>query len=353
MVSVSYNLVNTSWEVDKTALDTYVDPPQDPQAIAALYPEERIESDHPEIIALARSIIGDEENPYVRAELLYAWVNRNLTYDEDQRYAHQGAYAALLNRRGVCTEYAALLVALLRASGIPARLVGGYYFEETAKDDHDAELVGGVTAHTWAEFYLEGYGWIPCEPTYEYIESEIYDYSQKYFAALPHWGHVVASYGLGRMGFDRQFDVTYSGYRDMLSGMISPKFQHGQRLMDEEIKVFLGSLHQRIVFGDQQPTILATGVTMVPMRRIYEILGATVVWDEEQQKITALHRDNVLELEIGVATLWLNGDPREIAEAPLIDPLTSRTLVPLRAVSEGLGSEVVWDAVQRSILIVP
>ncbi|MCL2548026.1 MAG: stalk domain-containing protein, partial [Symbiobacteriaceae bacterium] len=352
LITVSYNLVNTSWETDKSLLHLYGELPRDPKALLALLPEVRVESDHPEIIALARDIIGLETNPFHKAELIYTWVNQNLVYDEDARYAHQGAYAALRNRRGVCTEFAALYVALLRACGVPARLIGGYLLRSAAAARVDQSLdTGLLQAHTWAEFYLEGFGWIPCEPTYELIESEVRFTSLRYFAALPHWGHVITNTSLGGGVIDgRQFDLYYSGFKDMLRGTVTSSFQPGQRLMGDEVKVYLYDWDSRVLFSDVQPQIHPGGVTVLPMRRIFEILGAEVVWDDEDRSILAVLGTNQVLLKIDVPIININGIDHELLVAPYIDPSTERTLVPLRAVSEGLGASVFWDQVWRSVL---
>jgi transglutaminase-like putative cysteine protease len=68
------------------------------------------------------------------------------------------------DRRGICEMYASAHVVLLRALGIPARLVAGY-----GAGEYNA-LSGYYTvrlnnAHAWAEVYFPGYGWVPFDPT--------------------------------------------------------------------------------------------------------------------------------------------------------------------------------------------
>jgi transglutaminase-like putative cysteine protease len=58
-------------------------------------------------------------------------------------------------RVGDCGVLAALFVALCRAAGIPARWQSGWFLKP----------VGG-NMHDWAEFWVEGLGWLPCDPTY-------------------------------------------------------------------------------------------------------------------------------------------------------------------------------------------
>ena len=65
---------------------------------------------------------------------------------------------------GYCVHYAASMVMLLRLSGIPARYVEGYCytFPEIKSGTY---TVTGSSAHAWPEAYLEGFGWVPFEPT--------------------------------------------------------------------------------------------------------------------------------------------------------------------------------------------
>jgi hypothetical protein len=66
-----------------------------------------------------------------------------------------GALFALKNGYGECGDYAALFVALCRASGIPARpVVGRWAMPENG------------SYHVWAEFYLQDVGWVPVDPSF-------------------------------------------------------------------------------------------------------------------------------------------------------------------------------------------
>lgn len=113
---------------------------------AWLQPERFIESDAAEIRALAATLRRPHERDGARA--IYDWVKDNLGY---AGYLPQdfGALHALQARRGDCTEYADLVVALARANGIPGRMVGGYVLDrDSAPKPQDY--------HNWAELYLDG-----------------------------------------------------------------------------------------------------------------------------------------------------------------------------------------------------
>ncbi|MBS1197365.1 MAG: Transglutaminase-like protein [Proteobacteria bacterium] len=69
-----------------------------------------------------------------------------------------------LSRRGFCEHYAAAFVTLMRAAGVPARVVTGYQGGEMNPVDNYL-VVRQSDAHAWAEVWLAGRGWIRIDPT--------------------------------------------------------------------------------------------------------------------------------------------------------------------------------------------
>ena len=90
--------------------------------------------------------------------------------------------------------------------------------------------------------------------------------------------------------------------------------------------------------------------TLVPMRLIFEALGAKVDWDEATRTALAVKGDVKISITIDSAELMKNSKAVALdAPARLIG---GRTLVPVRAVSEGMGAKVDWDEVSRMLQIV-
>lgn len=128
-----------------------------------------------------------------------------------------------------------------------------------------------------------------------------------------------------------------------------------------EIRVYLDG--ERLEFD--VPPMIIDNRTMVPMRVIFEALGAYVAWEEEHQQINA--RENFgrgrisVNLAIGRNEMWV--ETRDISDTPRysttervvldIPPqiVDARTLVPLRTVSEIFGAEVEWDGEARTVRI--
>lgn len=72
------------------------------------------------------------------------------------------------NKKGYCMHYAAAAALLLRLQKIPARFVSGYLVEpglfQKTGNGYQAVVTGGK-AHAWAEYYVDGFGWVPFEAT--------------------------------------------------------------------------------------------------------------------------------------------------------------------------------------------
>ena len=95
--------------------------------------------------------------------------------------------------------------------------------------------------------------------------------------------------------------------------------------------------------------------TFVPMRIIFESLGAEVEWFDESQSILATKESKLIALKIGINRLIVrdisNGETivSEIDVAPMLKD--GKTIVPLRAVSEALHASVEWIEDTQSIYI--
>ena len=97
------------------------------------------------------------------------------------------------------------------------------------------------------------------------------------------------------------------------------------------------------------PPIKEDDRVIVPMRKIFEVLGASVDWTEETSTVTAIKDKTEISLEIGSNIMLKNGKKIELDVPAKV--MHDRTLVPIRAVSEGLGARVEWDEENQVVWI--
>ena len=98
-----------------------------------------------------------------------------------------------------------------------------------------------------------------------------------------------------------------------------------------------------------QPVMLVNDRTLVPMRAIFEALGADVSWNDAEKTVTAKKDEIVIVLKIGSEKFFKN-----LENVPLDTPAViqnDRTYIPLRAVSEALENTVDWNGETKTITI--
>jgi len=106
-----------------------------------LRPEMLIQSKDPEIISLAEEIVKETTDPFLAANMIMEWVFENL--EKLPVVSIPNAKEILKNRRGDCNEHATIMTALLRAVGIPARIVVGLVYKD-----------GKFYYHAWNEAHI-------------------------------------------------------------------------------------------------------------------------------------------------------------------------------------------------------
>ena len=103
-----------------------------------------------------------------------------------------------------------------------------------------------------------------------------------------------------------------------------------------------------VSFPDVQPTMV-NGRVMVPVRGVFEHMGADVRWDSTNQTVNAQHGSDTIVLPLNSYTATING-----SQVTMDTPATmkrGRVMVPLRFLSESLGANVEWLAASRTVEI--
>lgn len=135
-----------------------------------LAPAPGVSCDEPELFDLARSIARGAADDRQAGARLFAWVRETVVYNPYTPYwdlAHYRASATLMRGHGYCVQKAALLAALARSLGIPARLgfadIRNHLLTEKLRDYLGADL---MTFHAWTEMFLGGQ-WLKATPAFE------------------------------------------------------------------------------------------------------------------------------------------------------------------------------------------
>ena len=98
-----------------------------------------------------------------------------------------------------------------------------------------------------------------------------------------------------------------------------------------------------------QPPIIQGSRVLVPLRGIFEKMGATVEWRPAARMVVAARANTLVELTIGSRIAKVNDRPLTLDVPAMI--VLGRTLVPLRFISESLGAQVDWNPSTRTVLI--
>ena len=118
------------------------------------------------VIDLAAEVGGDPADRVATAERIAAHLRERATYRVDSPVPARGEDAVdrflFVDRTGFCEQFASAEVLLLRALGIPARLVTGLAY---GVPEGERRLFRVADAHAWAEYWVPGSGWVSVDPT--------------------------------------------------------------------------------------------------------------------------------------------------------------------------------------------
>ena len=112
-----------------------------------------------------------------------------------------------------------------------------------------------------------------------------------------------------------------------------------------EISVYLDAA--KIEF-DVKPQII-NGRTMVPIRAIFEKMGAVVEWDGNTSSAICTKGDTVVKMTVNSMDMYINNQLTKMDISPVV--IDGRTLAPARYVAEAFGADVQWDQNNNAVII--
>jgi transglutaminase-like putative cysteine protease len=145
----------------------------------SLSPAERQENLQPDVLVpvtglpadLAVKVTQGKNQPLDKARAIYDYVFSTMRYDKTGTgWGHGDVLYACDAKKGNCTGFHSLFIAMARSQGIPARFEIGF---PLPADKHSAEIAG---YHCWSDSYVDGKGWIPVDISEAWKPPEKCDY---------------------------------------------------------------------------------------------------------------------------------------------------------------------------------
>jgi len=120
---------------------------------------------------LAVKVTTGKIDPLDKARAIYDYVFTTMKYDKTGTgWGHGDVLYACDAKKGNCTDFHSLFIAMARSQGIPARFEIGF---PLPPDKHSGEIAG---YHCWSDFYVDGKGWIPVDISEAWKHPEKRDY---------------------------------------------------------------------------------------------------------------------------------------------------------------------------------
>ncbi len=242
---------------------------------------------------------------------------------------------------GVCGSYANFAADFCRILGIPCLV----YTNESA-------------SHAWNGVYLEG-KWYHMDHTgtddKEYMRNFYANYSVNNeffeFDITKSFPDIHTAENVSFLG-DSYLPVDNFSESDLqLAKSLFVQEGYGSQLpqvQPEQNKNITVLLNGNKLEFDVFP-VIENGRTLVPMRKIFESLGATVYWNESTRSVTAVRGVDVINVTVDSKVMTKNG--KDIYLDVPARLMNSRTLVPVRVIAESFGLTVLWDATSYTVKI--
>ncbi|WP_295008467.1 transglutaminase family protein [uncultured Dechloromonas sp.] len=154
------------WEAvrDLLAYDSSSPPAEALDAARFLFESPHVRVKH-ELAAYAADCFPPERPLLLGVQALMAKIFSEFTFDPEATTVSTPVLEVLENKRGVCQDFAHLMIACLRAMGLAARYVSGYLL--TRPPPGKPRLIGADASHAWVSVHVPGsaYGWVDFDPT--------------------------------------------------------------------------------------------------------------------------------------------------------------------------------------------
>ncbi len=115
-----------------------------------------------EIKRITDSVVGNEQNPYLKAKKIFCYIADNYPWASAREYSTIDNIPQYVidSHHGDCGQVSLLFITMARYAGIPAKWQSGWMLHP-----------GQVNLHDWAEAYFEGIGWVPVDQSFGYVNN--------------------------------------------------------------------------------------------------------------------------------------------------------------------------------------
>jgi transglutaminase-like putative cysteine protease len=159
---------------------------------------------HEQLGAYARPSFGRDRPLLQGAVELMQRIHADFDYEAGSTEVSTPLQSAFEQRRGVCQDFAHVMIGCLRSVGLPARYVSGYLLTTPAPGA--PRLLGADASHAWVAVWCPRYGWVGLDPTNDVIASA----SHVTLATGRDYGDVMPLRGVIRGGGEHSVSVEVS-----------------------------------------------------------------------------------------------------------------------------------------------
>jgi len=125
----------------------------------------QVQADHPQIRAKAQELTQSVKTEFDAVQRILSWIVDHMRYVTPPK--QYDALYSFQSGKGNCQNYSHLAAALMRAVGIPVRIVNGVTLKkpyQVVMESGNLTLQMGQGRHSWIEVYFPDLGWVPVDP---------------------------------------------------------------------------------------------------------------------------------------------------------------------------------------------
>ena len=115
---------------------------------------------------ISRKVQGNYKDEVEFAHKLNLVVSNSIDYVSGSTTTSTSSKEALRQKKGVCQDFAHILISIARQNRLPARYINGFLLEETTSGEN--------TTHAWAEIFIKHLGWVGFDPSHKRCIDEKY-----------------------------------------------------------------------------------------------------------------------------------------------------------------------------------